>query len=227
MFSMTAMPSSSALCASIVPRITSPIAQIPGTLVAKWSSTSTMPRGPILTPASSSPRPAVNGLRPIATSTMSASSTSCSPFLTDSTVSFAPSPTRSPFTTLVPILNFMPCLLSVRWNVLAISSSMPGVTRSRNSTTVTSAPSLRQTEPISRPITPAPITIIFLGTFLSERQPVDETITSSSTGTGGSGVGTEPVAITMFLVLITPATLPSRSVTCTSPALRILPLPLM
>mmetsp|Transcript_3026 Transcript_3026/g.7407 ORF Transcript_3026/g.7407 Transcript_3026/m.7407 type:complete len:228 (-) Transcript_3026:418-1101(-) len=227
MFSMTAMPSSSALCASIAPRITSPMAQMPGTLVCMRSSTSTMPRGPILTPASSRPSPFVYALRPIATRTMSAVSVSCLPSLTDSTVSETPSPLRSPLTTLVCILNFMPCLVRMRWNVFAISESRPGVMRSRYSTTVTSAPSLRQTDPISSPITPAPMTIIVLGILASFRQPVELTIASSSMGTGGNGVGTEPVAMTMFFVLITPASLPSMSVTPTSPALRTLPLPLM
>ncbi len=42
---------------------------------------------------------------------------------------------------------------------------MPGRMRSRNSTTVTSAPSRRQTEPSSSPITPAPTTISFFGTL--------------------------------------------------------------
>ncbi len=42
---------------------------------------------------------------------------------------------------------------------------MPGRMRSRNSTTVTSAPSRRQTEPSSSPITPAPTTISDFGGF--------------------------------------------------------------
>src|SRR6185437_598293 len=56
----------------------------------------------------------------------------------------------------------------MRWNVLEISRSMPGVTRSRNSTTVTSAPKRPQTEPNSSPITPAPTTRSFFGTEESD-----------------------------------------------------------
>ena len=51
----------------------------------------------------------------------------------------------------------------------ATSASMPGRMRSRNSTTVTSAPSRRQTEPSSRPMTPAPTTSSLFGTF-AQRQ---------------------------------------------------------
>ncbi len=46
----------------------------------------------------------------------------------------------------------------------------PATMRSRNSTTVTSAPSRRQTEPSSSPITPPPITTRWLG-HLVELQP--------------------------------------------------------
>ena len=56
-----------------------------------------------------------------------------------------------------------------RWACFATSPSMPGRMRSRNSTTVTSAPSRRQTEPSSRPMTPAPTTSSRFGTA-GERQ---------------------------------------------------------
>lgn len=50
----------------------------------------------------------------------------------------------------------------------------------RNSMAVTSAPSLWYTEPSSKPMTPAPMTSIFLGTDFSERAPVDVMICCSS-----------------------------------------------
>lgn len=50
----------------------------------------------------------------------------------------------------------------------------------RNSIAVTSAPSLWYTEPSSRPMTPAPMTSIDLGTDARDRAPVDETIVFSS-----------------------------------------------
>ena len=90
--------------------------------------------------------------------------------------------------TLVSILKAIPCFFRMRCMFLEISASMPGNTTSRNSTTVTLAPSLRQTEPNSSPITPAPITTISFGTFVRSNAPVDDTICFSSISTPGSGV---------------------------------------
>ena len=70
----------------------------------------------------------------------------------------------------------------------ATSPSMPGRMRSRNSTTVTSEPSRRQTEPISSPMTPAPTTSSRFGTLFSSSAPVEVTTRSSSISTPGSGV---------------------------------------
>ena len=88
----------------------------------------------------------------------------------------------------------------MRWTVFATSASMPGRMRSRNSTTPTSEPSRRHTEPSSSPITPAPTTSRRLGTFGSESAPVDETMFTSSMLTPGSFATSEPVAMTMLLV---------------------------
>ncbi len=71
--------------------------------------------------------------------------------------------------------------------------------RSRNSTTVTLAPRRRQTEPSSRPMTPPPMTTRCSGTFSNARPPVEVTIFFSSMVRPGSGVESEPVAMTMFL----------------------------
>mmetsp|Transcript_41442 Transcript_41442/g.129795 ORF Transcript_41442/g.129795 Transcript_41442/m.129795 type:complete len:225 (-) Transcript_41442:644-1318(-) len=203
MFSTHAMPSSSALCASMGPSMTSPMAKTLGTLVRKWSSTSMRPRRSVSMPRFSRPRFSVKGLRPVATSTTSASKVSASPPLEGSMVSVTPASVTSEEVTLVLSLNFMPCFLRMLWNFLATSLSMPGVMRSRNSTTVTSLPRRRQTLPISRPMTPAPTTTIFSGTDSSSSAPVESTIflPALSTGTGGSGVTSEPVAIMMFFVL--------------------------
>ena len=76
---------------------------------------------------------------------------------------------------------------------------MPGRMRSRNSTTVTSAPSRRQTEPSSSPITPAPTTISVFGGLASASAPVEETIVFSSISTPGSRATSEPVAMTIAL----------------------------
>ncbi len=104
----------------------------------------------------------------MATSTTSASSVCASPPLAGSIVALTPAPLVSTPVTLLPSRNLKPCFSSMRWNCLATSPSMPGRMRSRNSTTVTSAPSRRQTEPSSRPMTPAPTTISFFGA--GERQ---------------------------------------------------------
>ena len=69
-----------------------------------------------------------------------------------------------PTATLLDSWKVMPCLARMRCACLPTSPSMPGRMRSRNSTTVTSEPSRRQTEPSSRPITPAPTTISCFGT---------------------------------------------------------------
>ena len=45
-----------------------------------------------------------------------------------------------PFCTAAPMTNFSPCFFNMRWKFFWISPSMPGVTLSRNSTTVTSVP---------------------------------------------------------------------------------------
>ena len=78
---------------------------------------------------------------------------------------------------------------------------MLGVMRSRNSTTVTSAPSRRHTDPSSSPITPPPMTAIFAGTVFSASAPVLSTMRPAalSTGHGGIGVGSLPVAMMMCL----------------------------
>src|SRR3546814_14646293 len=89
--------------------------------------------------------------------------------------------------TLVDSLNFRPCLPRMRWVCLPISASMVGRMRSRNSTTVTSAPRRDHTEPISRPMTPAPITTMLPGSFSSASAPVEVTICFSSVATPGRG----------------------------------------
>src|SRR5438552_1995392 len=126
--------------------------------------------------------------------------------------------------TFEPSLNANPCFSRMRWNCLAISPSMPGRMRSRNSTTMTSEPSRRHTEPSSRPITPAPTISSLPGTLSSDSAPVDDTMRVSSISMPFSRAMSEPVAITMLLVSTT-CDLPSAE-TSTLPVPRILPVPL-
>ena len=101
----------------------------------------------------------------------------------------------------------------------------PGVMRSRYSTTVTSAPRRRQTEPSSRPMMPAPMTIRCFGTSGRARAPVESTIRFSSISTPGSGEGSEPVAMTMFLASSV-GSAPSSALTTTLPGPAMRPKPL-
>mmetsp|Transcript_5683 Transcript_5683/g.16779 ORF Transcript_5683/g.16779 Transcript_5683/m.16779 type:complete len:202 (-) Transcript_5683:493-1098(-) len=197
-----------------------------GTFVRKWSSTSTRPALSVSMPSSSRPRPAVKGRRPVDTRTTSKTSVVSSPPLAGACVSATPSSVTSALTTPVLSLNFMPCFLSSRRNVLPVSLSVPGTMWSRYSTTVTLVPSRRQTLPISRPMTPPPTTAMVSGILSSTRAPVESTILPAalSTGQGASGDGSEPVAMRMFLVSTVSAP-PSFMATCTELGPVILPWP--
>lgn len=148
------------------------------------------------------------------------------PPLAASTFSLMVSPDLSPSTTLVESLKSMPCFLRIFWVCLAISESMPGPPIwFRNSTTVTLEPRRDQTEAISRPIMPPPMTMSFSGTFSRAMAPVLLTTRFSSISRPGKGVASEPVAIRMFLptTLVSP---PSLSWTLTSCSLTKEPEPL-
>ena len=75
-------------------------------------------------------------------------------------------------------------------------------------------------------MTPPPMTTIFLGTDERSSAPVDVTIVFSSTGTPGSFAGSEPVAMTMSLVVSSMAAPPSIGWHLTAPAAVISPVPL-
>ena len=63
---------------------------------------------------------------------------------------------------------------------------------------ITSEPNLAQTEPNSRPITPAPITPRRFGTSSISSAPVESRIKSLSTGATGIEMGREPEASITF-----------------------------
>ncbi|MNT99597.1 hypothetical protein D3C72_2424830 [compost metagenome] len=77
------------------------------------------------------------------------------------------------------------------------------------SSTVTSVPRRRQTEPISRPITPAPIKPSFLGVAPRRSAPSFDRILSSSNGTPGSARALEPVATMTCLPVMDSSSLPA------------------
>ena len=118
----------------------------------------------------------------------------------------------------------MPCLVMERWKAWASSASAPGRVRSRYSTTVTSAPRRRQTEPSSSPMTPAPMTIIDFGTAERASAPVESTIRAWSTSTPGRRDGSDPVAMTMLRASSTVSPPAPVTVTLPGPVMRPKPL---
>src|SRR5438445_469986 len=89
MRSATATPSSSALCASMGPRTTSPIAQTLGRFVRQCSSTATKPRSS-LRPTASAFKPSVLAMRPIET-------------MSRSKIALCALPSASVYSTLAPV----------------------------------------------------------------------------------------------------------------------------
>ncbi len=102
---------------------------------------------------------------------------------------------------------------------------MPGKAPSMNSTTVTLAPSRRQTEPSSRPMTPAPTTSRSFGTDGSDSAPVEDTMRFSSMSMPLRRATSEPVAMTIDLASSV-CVLPSASFTSTLPAAAMRPAPI-
>ena len=121
----------------------------------------------------------------------------------------------------------MPCFLRSFCALLAISVSMPGPPIwPRNSTTVTFVPRRDQTEAISRPMIPPPMTSMVSGIFSRAMAPVLVMTRFSSTSRPGKGVASEPVAMRKFLplTLVSP---PSLRAILTSFSLTKEPAPLM
>lgn len=124
--SATYIPYYSALWANMAPLTTSPIPQIFGTFVLRWSSTITLPLSSTLTPALSSPNPYVWGFLPVEIKIWSALRTCLSPPLTGSIVIYPEVPLFLPETTLCPVNMVIPCLTRILWKLLATSVSRNG-----------------------------------------------------------------------------------------------------
>mmetsp|Transcript_28475 Transcript_28475/g.68487 ORF Transcript_28475/g.68487 Transcript_28475/m.68487 type:complete len:348 (-) Transcript_28475:141-1184(-) len=230
--SSTAMiASSSALWASMGPGMTSPTAMMFGCWDVRkplWESTSIWPNLLIGMPSFSNPSPSVNGRRPTHINTTSHSKACVDPSFKDSMWTVAPLPWTSPFVTFVEVRMLSPCFCMTLWKALPTSESSPGQMRSMNSTTVTSAPRAPHTDPSSIPITPPPITTIFLGTSLSDNAPVEVTTIFSSTGSpmeAGKVLASDPVQMRECSASIS-VTLPWSSVAVNVVAVTNSPLPL-
>ncbi len=161
----------------------------------------------------------------MATSTTSASTVAGSPSPeAGAIVTVWPRAVLSMPVTLAESLKLMPCLVRMRCTVRATSASVPGRMRSRNSTTCTRAPSLRHTEPSSRPMTPAPTTSRRSGTRASDSAPVEDTTDRSSRSMPGRRATSEPVAMTIDLPS-TSRVPPAASATLTRPGAEMVPVP--
>ncbi len=160
----------------------------------------------------------------MATRTTSASTVSAAPPFAGSILAFRRLPDESMAATFEDSLNVIPCFSSSLCACRRTSPSMPGRMPSRNSTTVTCAPSRRHTDPSSRPITPAPTTSRCLGTSGSTNAPVEDTIRFSSISMPFKRATSEPVATTMDFAS-SDCVLPSAPLTSTLPAAAIRPLP--
>ncbi len=145
---------------------------------------------------------AVRGARPTATSTFSASFTTCLPSALVK-VTFTPSLVFSTFSTLAPVWVSMPRLRKTRASSLLTSSSSLGTRRGRYSTMVISLPKLLKMEPNSTPTAPAPITTMDLGICGSARISMLVRMRFASDSTPGSMRASEPVATTTFFAWTT------------------------
>ena len=173
--------------------------------VYQWSLTSTYPLLLVSRPAFSRARPPVKACLPIDTKHTSQSRAFSTPL---SLLMFTITPFSLLFyppSTPVESSNLIPYFLREAKKVLLISASRKGQILGPLLTTVTSVPRRAYTDPISSPITPPPMTTIFLGIDLSTSAPVEETTYYSSVArpeASGRLLGSDPVAIIMFLAEI-------------------------
>ncbi len=213
------MPSADDKCASCacapVPIVmTSPIAEMPGTLVRNSSSTLTKPRSSAR-PASAAPSPSVTGPRPVATSSFSIVSDSALPAMLCISIVTDPSFTLADVT-FVAVRTAMPRFRKHLSSSADTASSSFGTMRGSSSISVTSLPNRRKIDANSTPTAPLPMIAIDFGTagrwiasslvmmcFLSISMP-------------GTLRGADPVAMTISR---------ARSVCASAPVTSTVPLP--
>ena len=111
-----------------------------------------------------------------------------------------------------PISIARPCFRKSLCASLATVSSTAPKNTGMASSMVTSEPKRRHTLPISKPITPAPITPNRLGTASMANAPVFDRICFSSNGAPGNSRGIEPVAITTCLAVNVSADAPLTAI---------------
>ena len=116
----------------------------------------------------SNPSPSVKGMRPTATSSISASSRTSSP-LEVLPVTTTPASVFSSFSSFVSTCDLMPRLRNDFASSVETSSSSSGTNLGNSSTIVVSAPKREYTDANSTPTAPAPMTISDLGISVSSR----------------------------------------------------------
>ena len=157
------------------------------------------------------------GARPIDTISRSKTLFCAAPWASvhSTATSSLPAPTAVIFT---PVWIARPCFANAFCASFATASSAAPRNAGSASSTVTSAPSRRQTLPISRPITPAPTTPRRFGTAVIASAPALSSTRRLSNGAPGSARGTEPVATITFFAAIFAGAAPSTSTAQPSPA---------
>ena len=141
---------------------TSPIAQIPGTLVDIRSLTS-IPFLVYLTPTEARSRPPKLGILPTADNTRSARNSFLAPSLPEAMITFSlPSDLTSD--TWVLVFIDMPLFFRIKDSRCDISLSMLGRIVGRSSMIVTSDPKAAKMDANSTPITPPPMMASLSGT---------------------------------------------------------------
>ncbi len=174
------------------------MAKMCGTLVRICRSAGMKPRSVTLTPALSASSLPPLGARPTETSTRSNTCASIDAGLPASALS---NETLMPFLSAsVPLALVLrctatPCFFRRSASGLTRSRSVPGISWSMNSTTVTSEPSARYTVAISRPMMPPPTTSSFFGTSARSSASVESITRGSSQGKPGNFTACEPAAM--------------------------------
>ena len=180
------------MCASMCRPVTSPHAQMLGTLVRPCSSTR-MPRADTSTPASSKPRSVTTGVRPVALRMYVAESLCRCPggILIVQLVAVDAQDRQDRWISMPPRRRILS-------SSSAMSPSQPEAILGNASYTVTSVPISWKKEANSRPMYPPPMIAIRSGTAVSWNAEVESRTRSPSMPGIGGTAGREPEATRMF-----------------------------
>ena len=153
----------------------------------------------------------VLGTRPIETISLSQAS-SCAVPAASVYLTTTPSPPAFTSVILTPSTTFSPWRVKALCASFAICVSTAPRKVGSASRIVTAAPSRRQTEPISRPITPEPTMPSVFGTWSTASAPSLERIVFSSKAAPGKARGFEPVATMTCLAVSVSGLAPATAI---------------